>query len=87
MAVGIKESLEVLAAVEVLLKDLKKVLADGKIGFGDVGVIFDLLGQFQVLNAGLQGADQVPAELKDLDSAEAEVLVARALAIAAIFQA
>lgn len=83
---GIKESMEVLDAVEVLLKDLKKILADGKISFGDIGIIFDLLGQFQVLNLGLQGADQVLVELKDLDSAESELLVAKALAIAAIFK-
>lgn len=83
---GIKESMEVLDAVEVLLKDLKKILADGKISFGDIGIIFDLLGQFQVLNLGLQGADQVPAELKDLDPAESELLLAKALAIAAIFK-
>lgn len=84
--VGIKESLEVLDAVEVLLQDLKKVLADGRIGLGDVGVIFDLLKQFPTLNAGIQGADQVPAEIKDLDTDEAQLLIAKALAIVAIFQ-
>lgn len=86
MAVGIKESLEVLEAVQLLLKDLKKILADGKIGFGDIGIIFDILGQFQVLNAGIQGADQVLPELKDLDSDESQILIAKALEIAAIFR-
>lgn len=86
MAVGIKESLEVLDAVELLLKDLKKVLADGKVGFGDIGIIFDLLGQFPTLNAAYQGRQLVIPELKDIDSAEAEKLMAKALIIAAIFQ-
>jgi hypothetical protein len=87
MSVSIKESLEALEAVKVLLQDLKKVLADGKISIGDVGVIFDLLKQFPVLNAGVQGADQILPELKDVDSGEAEQLMAKALEIAAIFKA
>jgi len=87
MAVGIKESLEVLEAVKVLLASVKKVLADGKVGLGDIGVVFELLRQLSVLNAGVQGADQVPVELKDLDPAEAEALVAKALEIAGLFNA
>ncbi len=87
MAVGIKESLEVLGAIEVLLKDHKKVLADGKIGLSDIGVIFDLLKQLPELNAGLQGADQIPAEVKDLDADESALLVAKAMEIVAIFKA
>lgn len=83
---GIKESMEVLDAVEVLLKDLKKMLADGKIGLGDIGVVFDLIGQLGTLNAGVQGANQVPAELKDLDPEESAQLAAKAMSLAAIFQ-
>lgn len=82
----VKESVEVLDAVKVLLQDLKKVLADGKIGLGDVGVVFDLLKQLPVLNAGLQGADQIPAEMKDLDAEESALLVAKAMEIVAIFK-
>lgn len=84
---SIKESLEVLEAVKVLLGDLKKVLADGKISIGDVGVIFDLLKQLPVLNAGLQGAEQIPAELKDIDAEESALLMAKALEIVALFKA
>jgi len=84
---GIKESLEVLEAVKVLLEDLKKVLADGKLGLGDIGVIFSILQQFPTLNAGIQGANLVPVEIKDLDADESAVLVAKALEIVAIFKA
>ncbi len=83
---GIKESLEALEDVAILLKDIKRVLADGKISLSDVGVIFDLLKQLPVLNAGLQGADQIPLEIKDLDADESALLMAKAMEIVAIFK-
>lgn len=86
-AVGIKETLEVLEAVRLLVVDLRKVLADGKISTGDVGVIFDLLRQLPALNAGLQGVDLVPVEVKDIDAQEAEKLIAKALEIGAALKA
>lgn len=86
MATGIKETVELLDAVGVLLLDLKKILADGRINLGDVGVIFDLLGQFQALNAGVAGADKIPAEMSDLSPEESQVLIAKALSLVAIFK-
>ena len=86
-AVGIKETLEVLEAVRLLVVDLRKVLADGKISTGDVGVIFDLLRQLPALNAGLQGVELVPVEVKDIDAQEAEKLIAKALEIGAALKA
>lgn len=83
---SIKESLEVLEAARVLLVDVKNVLADGKINGSDIGVLFDLLRQLGTLNAGLQGVEQIPAELKDLDAQEAEQLIAKLMALAAIFR-
>ena len=84
--VGVKESLEVLEAVRVLLVDIKKVLADGKISTGDVGVIFDLLRQLSTLNADLEGVEKVPAKDKDLDAQEADLLIATAMELVAIFK-
>lgn len=86
-AVGIKETLEVLEAVRLLVVDLRKVLADGKISTGDVDVIFDLLRQLPALNAGLQGVELVPVEVKDIDAQEAEKLIAKALEIGAALKA
>lgn len=87
MATGVKESLEVLEAVRVLLLDVKSVMADGKINVGDMGVVFDLLRQLGTLNAGLQGAELIPAEIGDLDAAEAEKIIAKAMELVAIFKA
>lgn len=85
MAMGVKETLEVLEAVKVLAESGKKVLADGKVSIGDIGTLLDLMKKFPVVNAGIQGAELVPVEIKDLDAEEAELLVAKALEIAAIF--
>lgn len=85
--VGVKESLEVLEALRVLLVDIKKVLADGKVSTGDMGVLFDLLRQLSVLNAGLEGVDKVPAEMKDVDAQEAEMLIAKVMDLVAVFRA
>ena len=82
----IKETLEALEGVKDLAQDVKDVLADGKIGFGDLGVIFKLMNQFSVLNAAIQGAGLIGAELKDLDPVEAEVLMAKVNEIVAIFK-
>jgi hypothetical protein len=84
--VGIKETLEALAGVEALAQDAKQVLADGKITFGDLGVLFALMNQFGVLNAAIQGSGLIGAEIKDLDSAEAEQLMAKVNEIVALFK-
>ncbi len=86
MATGIKESLEVLEAVRVLLVDVKAVMADGRINSGDIGVLFFLLRQLSTLNAGLQGSEMVFGEVKDLDPQEAEKLIAKAMELVAIFK-
>jgi 3-deoxy-D-manno-octulosonate 8-phosphate phosphatase KdsC-like HAD superfamily phosphatase len=87
VATGIKESLEVLEAVKVLLVDIKAVLKDGKINMDDVGVVFDLLRQLSTLNAGVEGVSQVPGEVMDLDAKEAEQVIAKAMELVAIFRA
>lgn len=78
---GIKESLEALAAVELGVKDVKAVIADGKVNMSDLPVLFDVIRQLGAFNAGLQGAELIPVEIKDLDAVEAEQLVAAALRI------
>lgn len=51
--------------------------ADGKIDLNDLALLFPLIPSAQ---AALSGADQIPAELKDLDPTEAAELVARVMA-------
>ncbi len=62
-------------------------MADGKIGLGDMGVIFDLMGQFGDFNAAIASIKDIPSEIKDLDSAEAQQIVDKVNEIIAIFRA
>ncbi len=82
---GVKESVEALEAARVIIVLVKKVLADGKLTTGDIGVIFDVVRSMNTLNAGIQGVDQVVAELKDLSAEEAEIVIAKAMEIVALF--
>lgn len=83
----IKESVEALEAAKVILGIVKKVLADGKVNVGDIGVLFELVSALGVLNAGIQGVALIPGELKELDAAESQELINKALEIVALFKA
>lgn len=80
---GIKETLEVLDGVKVLIVQAKAVFADGKVNLADLPVLLGLLQNLSVLNAAVQGADQVIAEAKDLSSEEATVVIAKVLELVA----
>lgn len=82
---GVKDTLEALEAARVILVIFKKVMADGKITTGDIGAIFDLVRAMSVLNAGIAGADQIVHEVKDLDQAEAEQVIAKVMEIVGLF--
>lgn len=84
---GVKNILEALEAARVILAIVKKVLADGKINTGDIGVVFELVRALSVLNAGIQDLDQVLAEVKDMDAAEADLVIAKAMELVALFGA
>lgn len=85
-AKGIKESLELLEGVRLLAVDAKMVLADGKIDFKDIPVVWGLIGQMSKLNAAASGISEIPAELKDLSAAEINQLASAALAIVTSFK-
>jgi hypothetical protein len=71
--VGIKETKDVLK-FGILAEDaIAAAKADGKIGFEDLGLVVGLVGP---LNGAIEGADQIPAELADLDAGEFDELVA-----------
>lgn len=84
---GIKQCLELLEGIKVLAVDVKKVLADGKVDLKDLPVLMELLTQFSVLTAAVDGIDQIPAESKDLSSEEIAVLVDKVLEIVKIVKA
>jgi hypothetical protein len=86
-AKGIKEILEVLDGVKVLLVNGKKVMADGKVSLADLPVAMELLKQMSVLNAAVQGASEVVAEAKDISGPEVDELVAKVLEVFAAVKA
>ncbi len=69
----IDQTLEVLAAVELLAVAGKKVAKDG-LSLADLPEALELLKHLDVLVAAVKGADEVVAEIKDLDQGELIVL-------------
>jgi hypothetical protein len=68
---GIKETVEAAVGAKLLLKAVNKSLEDGKLGFGDVG---NFLQAQDGLLAGIEGANQIRVEAKDLQREEAVAL-------------
>ena len=83
---GITQSLELIDALKLLVIDGKKITADGKIGFSDFPVLFDLMGQAGALLTGFKGANEIPAEVADLSSEEISMIAAKFLEIVAILK-
>lgn len=73
---GIKEISEFLAGVRLLGVDAKKVLADKKVNLADLPVAMDLLQHSDAIVQAAVGADQIPAEVKDLSAEEAQQVLA-----------
>lgn len=69
---GIKETKEVLKVGLMLQEALKGALSDGKFGFEDIAQFIPLLGS---VSGAIEGIEQVPAELADLDAGEFDELV------------
>lgn len=78
---SVKESLELLDGVKVVLVAGKKVMADGKVNLQDLPVAVELLQKINVLVAAVDGIDKVPAEIKDIDIAELQLLGAKVIEI------
>ncbi len=76
-----------MVAIQDAAQDVKKVMADGKISLADIGVVFDLMGQFGDFNAAIAGSKDIVAEIKDLDAAEAQQIMDKINEIVAIFRA
>lgn len=86
-AKSIKNILEVLEAVKLLVVDGKKVMADGKISLADLGVAMDLLRQLPAMNAAIQDIAEVVPEAKDLSAEEIDQLIAKILEVVAAVKA
>ena len=57
--------------------DVKKAMADGKIDWNDAAFFMPLVGKIPAVGAKIQ---EIPGELKDLDSAEAVALLSKVAA-------
>lgn len=72
---GIDAILKLIAALAVLAKAERAVMKDGKIDLSDLAVLSDLAAQHQVIWDAVTAAKDLPAEVKDLNFAEAAQIV------------
>jgi len=75
----VKNTLEVIAAVELLGVAGKQIAKDG-IAIDDLPKALELLKKYDVLLAAVDGIGEVVDEAKDIDSAEAVVIVTALMA-------
>jgi len=67
---SVKETLEVVKAIQLVGVDAKKALKDGKINAEDMAIVLDLVKNAQILIDAVEGINLVGAEIKELDQAE-----------------
>ena len=72
----VKNIKEVLAAVEALGVAAKQVMKDGKVDLTDLAVVLGLFQKADVFVKAVEGVQEIPAEVKDIDGAEAQELLA-----------
>lgn len=68
-SVGIKESKELLAGIELIAVSAKKIAKDG-VSLADIPEALELLKKLDVIVESVKGLDQLDEEAKDLDQAE-----------------
>jgi len=81
MTVGIKETKELIAGLDVIATTAIKVMDDGKINLSDLAYAMDLFKELNTLIESIKGLSELPTEFKDLDSAEIMDLGADAYAL------
>ncbi len=86
-SVGVKETLEVLKAVELVAVSVAEVFKDGKVTIADLPTLANLAKNSQIVAAGIEGADKVPTEIKDLSQEEIIQIVGAAYALVAAVKA
>lgn len=67
MEKGIKETKELITLFAMLPKIGAQAMEDGKIGIGDIGLLFELL---PILEPAIKNINQVPGELMNLNDEE-----------------
>lgn len=78
----VKETLDILEAVGGLVDVSGKVFADGKVALDDLVHLKSLADQLPLVVEAARGAGEVPKELKDIDAAEVQQLLAAVMGLA-----
>lgn len=73
---GVKNLLEVEEVIVKILKGIEKSKEDGK---WDVGDLVNFLDVALVIKPALEGIGEIPTEIMDIDEAELEVIVSKAM--------
>ena len=79
---GIKELSELVDGIEAVGVPVAKTLADGKVNASDLPHALDLVKNHQKIIDAVSGLDEVVPEAKDIDPAEAVILVQKLYAAA-----
>jgi hypothetical protein len=69
-SLDLKESLEMLSGISLILGTVESVLEDGKINLADAPKALELLKSYNKIIEAAKGVKLIPAELKDLDQTE-----------------
>lgn len=67
---SVKETLEVVKAIQLIGTDVKKALKDGKLNAEDLPLVLDLVKNSQILIDAVEGVNLIGEEVKELDQAE-----------------
>lgn len=86
-AKSVKELKELIIAIEPVVVFIKKVAADKKVGLDDLPYLIDLSKQLDTIAQGADGADEIVAELKDLDEAEVMEVIGQLIKLAKAIKA
>lgn len=78
----IKNTLELLNAVEVLAVAGSKIAKDKKVNAEDLPAAIELVKKFDVILEAIKDIDKLDEEVKDLDEAELIAIVSKVLLIA-----
>lgn len=73
----IKETKELLVALELAAKAIAKVSKDKKVSAEDLPVLIELASEFEKIVSGFSGLSAIPEELKDLDEAEVIAIISQ----------
>lgn len=79
MATGIQNTLEVLDLAKATATVVAAAKRDGAINVWDAPLLLQLIGP---LNTAVKGGEALPAELSDLDTAEATAIAQKGLEVA-----